>query len=348
MKEEKYFFGGIMSLYSYILRRSLYMMIVVLGIATIVFFITRILPGDPVGAILGPQAPPDVVDKVRREYGFDKPIYVQYIDFLINLFKGELGKSVSTNRPVIEDIKERFPATFELATASLIVAIIIGIPMGIISALRKDGALDHLIRLISLFGVSMPVFWLGLILLLIFYFRLGILPGPGRLDPYIPSPPRITGLVTLDSLLTGNLEAFKNAIAHLILPSTVLGYFSSAYIARVTRASVLEVLRQEHVKFARSKGLSGGAILTRHIIKPALIPIITVLGLVYGGLLEGAVLTETIFGWPGLGSYLTRAMIYMDYNAIVGGVVIIAIIYSVINLIVDVLYSYIDPRIKYG
>ncbi len=324
------------------------MIFVILGIATIVFFITRILPGDPVGAILGPQAPPDIVDKVRKEYGFDKPLYEQYINFLVNLFKGDLGRSISTNRPVIEDIKERFPATFELATAALIIAILVGVPMGMISALRKDRFEDHLLRIISLFGVSMPVFWLGLILLLIFYYRLEILPGPGRLDPYIAEPPKITGLLTIDSLLSGNFEAFRNALAHLILPASVLGYLSSAYIARITRASVLEIMRQEHVKFAKSKGLKNSTILIRHIIKPSLIPIVSVIGLIYGGLLEGAVLTETIFGWPGLGSYLTRAMIYMDYDAIVGGVVIIAIIYSIINLLVDIIYLYIDPRIRYG
>lgn len=336
------------SLASYLVRRILYMFIVILGISTIVFFITRILPGDPVGAILGPQAPPDVIDRIRKEYGFDKPIYIQYIDFISGLIRGDLGRSISTNRPVIDDIKERFPATFELATASMIVALAIGVPLGVISAIKKDSPADHAIRFITLFGVSMPVFWLGLMLLLIFYYILGILPGPGRLDPYIAEPPRVTGLLTIDSLIAGNLQAFENAIAHLILPATVLGYLSSAYIARVTRASILETLRQEHVKFARSKGLPGRAVLSNHIIKPSLIPIVTIVGIVYGGLLEGAVITETIFSWPGLGSYLTRAMIYMDYNAIVGGVIVIAIIYSIVNLIVDIIYSYIDPRIKYG
>ncbi|MEM1610911.1 MAG: ABC transporter permease [Sulfolobales archaeon] len=337
-----------MSLFRYVVRRVIYMVLVVLGIATIVFFITRVLPGDPVGAILGPQAPPDVVDRIRREYGFDKPIYIQYIDFIANLIRGDLGKSISTNRPVIDDLRERFPATFELATASLVIALILGIPLGIMSAIKKDKPADHIIRIVSLFGVSMPVFWLGLILLLIFYYILGILPGPGRLDPYIMEPPRITGLITIDSLISGNFDAFRNAVAHLILPASVLGYLSSAYIARITRASILETLRQEHVKFAISKGLPKNTVLLRHVIRPSLIPIITVVGLVYGGLLEGAVLTETIFGWPGLGSYLTRAMIYMDYNAIVGGVIIIAIIYSVVNLVVDIIYAYIDPRIKYG
>ncbi len=337
-----------MTILNYVIRRIFYMLFVIWGIATIVFFITRILPGDPVGAILGPQAPQDVVDKIRREYGFDKPIYVQYIDFLTKIVRGDLGRSIATNRPVIYDIGERFPATFELATSALIIALIIGIPAGIVSALRKDKGIDHALRIVSLFGVSMPVFWLGLMLLLVFYYMLGLLPGPGRLDPYIKEPPRITGLLTIDSLLTGNIDAFFNALSHLILPAFVLGYLSSAYIARVTRASILETLRQDHVKFARSKGLPRNKILTRHIIKPSLIPIVTIIGLVYGWLLEGAVLTETIFGWPGLGSYLTRAMIYMDYDSIVGGVMVVALIYSVINLIVDILYVYIDPRIRYG
>jgi peptide/nickel transport system permease protein len=337
-----------LNIFSYVLRRFLYMAFVVIGIATIVFFVTRVIPADPVGAILGPQAPPEVVDRIKREYGFDKPVYQQYIDFIVNLLRGDLGRSISTNRPVLEDIKERLPATFELATASLLIALLIGIPVGIISAIRKDSALDHMLRIVSLFGISMPVFWLGLILLLVFYYTLGLLPGPGRLDPYVREPPRITGLITIDSLISGNMAAFINALSHLILPASVLGYLSSAYIARITRASILETLKQDHVRFARSKGLPWREIVFRHIIRPSLIPIVTVIGLVYGSLLEGAVLTETIFAWPGLGSYLTRAMVFMDYNAIVGGVIVIALIYSIVNLVVDIIYVYLDPRIKYG
>lgn len=337
-----------MNIATYVVKRLLYMVLVVLGIATIVFFITRVIPADPVGAILGPQAPPEAVERVRREYGFDKPLYQQYVDFMVNLFRGNLGMSIATNRPVVHDLVERFPATFELATASLLVALIIGIPVGIVSALKKDSPYDHLLRVVSLFGVSMPVFWFGLMLLLLFYYTLGLLPGPGRLDPWIDPPPRVTGMITVDSLIAGNLRTFSNAVAHLILPATVLGFYSASSIARITRASVLETLKQDHVRMARAKGIPRLAILSRHVIRPALVPIVTVVGLVYGGLLEGAVLTETIFGWPGLGSYLARAMVFMDYNSIVGGVIVVALIYSVINLAVDLIYTYLDPRIRYG
>jgi peptide/nickel transport system permease protein len=307
-----------------------------------------VIPADPIGAILGPQASPELVEKIRREWGFDKPLHEQFFDYIYKVVRGDLGRSIKTNNPVMEDLLYFFPATIELATAAIIVAIAIGIPLGIISAVKKDKWPDHISRIFALMGVSMPVFWLGLILLFVLYYKLGIFPGPGRLDPGIPEPPRITGLLTIDSLITGNFEAFINALWHLALPSFVLGYYASASIARITRTALLEVLTQDFIKAARSKGLAERIVLFRHALRNALIPTTTVIGMAYGSLLEGAILTETIFAWPGLGRYSTGAFLSVDFMAVMGSTLLIAIVYSLANLIVDILYAFLDPRIRYA
>ncbi|MEB3779670.1 MAG: ABC transporter permease [Desulfurococcales archaeon] len=331
---------------AYVLRRLVLMVIVLLGVITITFVVARIVPADPVSALLGPNAPEDLIRKVRAEWGLDKPLGEQYVDYISGLLRGDLGKSIKTNRPVIEDLKQFFPATIELATFSLLIAIAIGIPIGIVSAIKKDTWIDHVSRVMALIGVSTPVFWLGIVLLFIFYYWLGILPGPGQLDPGIERPPTVTGMILLDSLIAGNFEAFKNALYHLILPSFVLGYFSSAYIMRITRASLLEVLDKEYIRTAKAKGLKDRIILYRHALRNAMIPTVTVIGITYGSLLEGAVLTETIFAWPGLGRYSTSAFLAMDLNAVMGSVLLIALVYSLANLIVDIAYAYLDPRIR--
>ncbi len=337
-----------MDLKTYVLRRLALMLFVLFGIIVITFIVSHVIPADPIGAILGPQAPPELVEKVRREWGFDKPLHEQFIDYIINLLHGNLGKSIRTNKPVAEDLMRFFPATIELATAAMIVAIAIGIPLGIISAIKKDKWPDHISRIFALMGVSMPVFWLGLILLFVLYYQLGIFPGPGRLDPGIPAPPRITGILTLDSLITGNFQAFINAVWHLILPSFVLGYYASASITRITRTSLLEVMTQDFIRTARAKGLPERIVLFRHALRNALIPTTTVIGMAYGSLLEGAILTETIFAWPGLGRYATGAFLSVDFLAVMGSTLLIAVIYSVANLVVDILYAFLDPRIRYA
>jgi len=337
-----------MDLRTYVIRRLILMMFVLFGIVVITFFISHVIPADPIGAILGPQASPELVEKIRKEWGFDKPIYEQFVDYLFKLSRGDLGRSIRTNHPVMSDLLYFFPATIELATSAMFVALLIGIPLGIVSAVKKDKWPDHLSRIFALMGVSMPVFWLGLILLFVLYYKLGLFPGPGRLDPGIPEPPRITGILTLDSLLTGNLEAFSNALWHLVLPSFVLGYYASASITRITRSALLEVLNQDFIKTARSKGLSERIVLFRHALRNALIPTTTVIGMTYGSLLEGAVLTETIFAWPGLGRYSTGAFLSVDFLAVMGATLLIALVYSLANLIVDVLYAFLDPRIRYG
>jgi len=337
-----------MDLRTYIIRRLGLMVFVLFGIIVITFIVSHVIPADPIGAILGPQAPPELVEKIRREWGFDKPLHEQFFDYIYKVIRGDLGRSIKTNNPVMEDLLYFFPATIELATAAIIVAIAIGIPLGVISAVKKDKWPDHISRIFALMGVSMPVFWLGLLLLFILYYKLGIFPGPGRLDPGIPEPPRITGLLTLDSLLTGNFEAFTNALWHLALPSFVLGYYASASIARITRTALLEVLTQDFIKAARSKGLAERIVLFRHALRNALIPTTTVIGMAYGSLLEGAILTETIFAWPGLGRYSTGAFLSVDFMAVMGSTLLIALVYSLANLIVDILYAFLDPRIRYA
>jgi len=337
-----------MDLRTYIIRRLGLMVFVLFGIIVITFIVSHVIPADPIGAILGPQAPPELVEKIRREWGFDKPLHEQFFDYIYKVIRGDLGRSIKTNNPVMEDLLYFFPATIELATAAIIVAIAIGIPLGIISAVKKDKWPDHISRIFALMGVSMPVFWLGLLLLFVLYYKLGIFPGPGRLDPGIPEPPRITGLLTLDSLLTGNFEAFTNALWHLALPSFVLGYYASASIARITRTALLEVLTQDFIKAARSKGLAERIVLFRHALRNALIPTTTVIGMAYGSLLEGAILTETIFAWPGLGRYSTGAFLSVDFMAVMGSTLLIALVYSLANLIVDILYAFLDPRIRYA
>ncbi|RSN69918.1 ABC transporter permease [Candidatus Korarchaeum cryptofilum] len=337
-----------MDLRTYIIRRLALMIFVLFGIIVITFVVSHAIPADPIGAILGPQASPELVEKIRREWGFDKPLHEQFFDYIYRVVRGDLGRSIKTNNPVMEDLLYFFPATIELATAAIIVAIAIGIPLGIISAVKKDRWPDHISRIFALMGVSMPVFWLGLILLFVLYYKLGIFPGPGRLDPGIPEPPRITGLLTIDSLITGNFEAFINVLWHLALPSFVLGYYASASIARITRTALLEVLTQDFIKAARSKGLAERIVLFRHALRNALIPTTTVIGMAYGSLLEGAILTETIFAWPGLGRYSTGAFLSVDFMAVMGSTLLIAIVYSLANLIVDILYAFLDPRIRYA
>jgi peptide/nickel transport system permease protein len=329
-----------------IARRIALMIFVLWGIITITFIVARVIPADPIGSILGPQAPPELVEKLRKEWGLDKPLYQQYFDYIINVLHGDFGKSIKTNRPVLEDLKQFFPATIELATFSLIIAVLIGVPLGILSALKKDSTIDYLSRMFALTGVSTPVFWLGLVLLYLFYYKIQIFPEPGRLSVGVQPPDPITGMILLDSLLRGKFDVFLDALKHIILPSIVLGFYNSAYIMRITRASVLEVISQEYVRMAVAKGLRRRKVILKHVFRNAMIPVVTVIGITYGSLLEGAVLTETIFAWPGLGRYATQAFLSLDYNAVVGATFLIALVYSLVNLVVDVLYIYIDPRTR--
>ncbi|RKX57242.1 MAG: ABC transporter permease [Thermotoga sp.] len=335
-----------MKLWYFIMKRLFLMVIVLFGILVLVFFIAKIIPADPVGALLGGNAPPELVDELKHKLGLDKPLIIQFIDYIKGALRGDFGISLKTNRPVIEDIKEYFPATMELAIFAIIIAVGIGIPLGIFSAVKRNSFVDHFSRIFSILGVSMPVFWTGLLLLLLFYYKFGLLPGSGRLELFIIPPEPKTGLIILDALLEGNWEAFWDGLKHIILPAFVLGYASSASIARMTRASVLDVLRQDFIRTAKAKGLPKRLVIYKHALKNALIPVVTLIGLRFGSLLEGAVLTETIFGWPGLGRYIVNALLVLDYPAIMGGTVFIALIYSLANLVVDITYAVLDPRMR--
>jgi peptide/nickel transport system permease protein len=329
----------------YILRRLVSLIITLLGIMVVTFFISLVVPLDPLASIAGPQAPQETVERLRILYGFDQPIYVQFGRYMNRLLHGDLGTSFQTGRPVLEDILQYFPATIELATLALIISILVGIPLGVLSAVYRNSAIDHFSRVLSLIGVSMPVFWLGLVLLLVFYFKLGWFPEPGRLDIMLIEPQKVTGLLLIDSIIALDWEIFWDALKHMALPATVLGLYGLAGIARIVRSSMLDVLSQEYIKTARIKGLDEFLVLTRHALRNALVPAVTVIGLTYGGLLEGSVLTETIFAWPGLGRYLATAFLTLDLNAVVGGTMLVALTFCLANLAVDLTYAFLNPKI---
>ncbi len=332
----------------YIFRRLITLTITLAGIMVMTFFISLVVPVDPLAALAGPQAPEETVERLRTLYGFDQPIYIQFGRYAKRLAHGDLGTSFQTGRPVLEDILAFFPATLELATVALIVSILIGIPLGVLSAVYRNSIIDHFARVFSLVGVSLPVFWVGLVLLLIFYFKLGWFPEPGRLDVMLMDPERVTGLLLVDAVIAWDWEVFWSGLWHLILPATVLGMWGMAGIARIVRSSMLDVLSQEYIKTARIKGLAEYLVLTRHGLRNALVPAVTVIGLTYGGLLEGSVLTETIFSWPGLGRYLAKAFLTLDLNAVVGGTMLVALTFCLVNLAVDLLYAFLNPKITYA
>jgi len=334
-------------MWAYLVRRALLSGLAIFGVLVIVFFLSHIIPGDPVAAILGPQAPHDLIEDIRRRWGLDRPVHEQFVRFVGRLVRGDLGTSIATHRPVVQDLREFFPATIELATAAILVGVAAGLSVGITSAVAHGRWIDHVVRFFSLIGLSMPVFWLGLILLFIFYSRLGILPGPGQLDIFLSRPPAVTGLITIDALIARDFSALRNALSHMILPAVVLGSHALVGIARITRASMLEVLGQDYIKVARAKGLAERTVILRHALKNAFLPIITVIGIYYGGLLEGAVLTETVFGWPGVGRYATSAILSQDFAAIMGATLLIALVFSLANLAVDLAYGILNPKIRY-
>ncbi len=321
-----------------------------LGVTLISFLISHAVPSDPIVSNLGQQASqrPEIVAAFRAKWGLDRPLYEQYLSFVGNLARGELGTSINTRRPIATDVAQFLPATVELSTVAILFALVIGLPFGVLAALHRDGPIDHLARFVSLVGVSIPIFWLAAVALVIFYATLQIAVGPGRLGPQIPSPPVVTGFLTIDSLLAGDFGTFRSAMEHLMLPALVLGSSVMGLITRVTRSSLLEVLGQDYVRTARAKGLVEHIVVSRHALRNALIPTVTVLGLAYGSLLSGAVLTETIFAWPGLGRYAYQSAVTNDFPAIMGVTFVIALMYIVVNLVVDLAYALLDPQIRYA
>jgi peptide/nickel transport system permease protein len=337
-----------MTLLSYLLRRLVGFAAVMIGVSIITFDLSHLVPADPAIVALGDHATDAQINAFREKYGLNKPVPEQYRIYVTNLMRGDLGISLRTRRPVAADLHDFFPATFELSLTALILSILIGIPAGVLSATARNRLPDHVVRILSLIGGSVPIFWLGLILIGFFYGRLGWLPGGARIDKFIPAPPHVTGLFTVDSLLAGDLNAFWSSVHHLILPALALGYFSTAIIARMMRSSMLEVLPQGYVLAARARGLRGRRVVWRHAASNALIPTVTTIGVTFGSLLSGAVLTETIFSWPGLGRYATNSAINLDFPAVMGVTLLAALVYTVTNLIVDVGYHWLDPRIRNG
>jgi peptide/nickel transport system permease protein len=317
------------------------------GLLLVTFLIGRVMPIDPVIAIVGDHAPPDVIARVRTELGLDRPLYVQFGIYLSNLAHGDLGTSVMTTRPVTADIARFFPATLELATAAIIIAILIGVPLGVSAAARQGSRFDHVVRVISLAGQSVPVFVLGLICLLVFYVKLGIAPGTGQNDVgFEGMVPRVTGMLVIDAALANDWDSFWDALAHLAQPALVLAYFSMGYITRMTRAFMIEALSGEYIITARAKGLSPARILWKHAFGNMAVRLVTVLALAYASLLEGAVITETVFSWPGIGLYLTVSLLNADMNAVLGATLVIGMVYVVLNLLSDMAYRLLDPRVQ--
>ena len=336
-----------MSLLRYLARRAGLTLFVLFGVTLITFVLTHVVPADPVVAYLGDHAPPDLVVKVRHQLGLDRPLPEQYVIYLGGLLRGNLGVSIMDSRNVSTDLAQYLPATVELATCAMALALLIGVPTGIVSAVYKDAWPDQLARVFALGGTSLPVFYVALLLLGLLYSRLGILPGPGQLSIYTVPPQRITGMVAVDALLGGNWAALGDAARHLVLPAFVLGYFTTGLIMRITRSSLLEVLRQDYVRTARAKGIWEPRVILRHALRNALLPTVTVVGLTFGDLLSGAVLTETIFSWPGIGRYATNSVTTVDVPAVLGVTLVAALIFSLFNLVVDVVYAYLDPQIRY-
>jgi peptide/nickel transport system permease protein len=318
-----------------------------LGLLAVTFFIGRVIPVDPVLAIVGDRAPEHVIERVREEMGLNKPRWEQFAIYVNKALHGEFGTSVLTANPVWSDIKKTFPATLELATAGILIGAGLGIPLGVWAAVRRGGIVDHGVRVLGLVGYSVPVFWLGLMALVLFYAKLGWVGGPGRIDvAFEYSVPRVTGLVLVDAALAGEWEAFGNAFSHLVLPASLLGAFSLAYISRMTRSFMLNELGQEYIVAARAKGLSEARIVWRHALRNAMVPLVTVVALSYASLLEGSVLTETVFSWPGLGLYITHSLQNADMNAVLGGTIVVGTIFIGLNLFSDALYRWLDPRTK--
>ncbi len=318
-----------------------------LGLLAVTFFIGRVIPVDPVLAIVGDRAPEHVIERVREELGLNKPLWQQFGLYVSKALQGEFGTSVLTANPVWTDIKKTFPATLELATVGILIGAGLGIPLGVWAAVRKGGFVDHAVRVMGLVGYSVPVFWLGLMALVLFYAKLGWVGGPGRIDvAFEYSVERVTGLLLVDAAIAGEWEAFGNAVSHLVLPGSLLGYFSLAYISRMTRSFMLNELAQEYIVAARARGLSETRIIWRHALRNAMVPLVTVVALSYAGLLEGSVLTETVFSWPGLGLYITNSLQNADMNAVLGGTLVVGTVFIGLNLFSDALYRWLDPRTR--
>jgi dipeptide transport system permease protein len=330
-----------------ILKRSLFALPSLVGVIIVTFLLTRALPGDPAAYFAGPAATTEAIEQVRVKLGLDKPLIIQFGNYVADLARGDLGTSLTTGQPVVTDIRNRLPASAELTLLGLIVSMLIAVPLGILAATKPGSLADHLCRVISTAGVSLPVFFTGLILVYVFYYLLGIAPAPlGRLDTFLSAPPRITGFYLIDSLIAGDGEVFVSSLKQLVLPAMTLAIFSLAPIARMTRASMLAVLASDFVRTARASGLSPATVIVTYAFRNAMIPVITTLGMVFSFLLGANVLVEKVFAWPGIGSYAVEALVASDFAPLQGFVLTMAIMYVLLNLLIDILYGVIDPRVR--
>jgi peptide/nickel transport system permease protein len=321
-----------------------------IGMTLISFVLSQAVPADPVTANLGEQAAanPEVVAAFRARWGLDRPPHEQYAVYLWNVLHGDLGTSITTKQPVVADLRRHLPATIELAVAAMVIGVFVGIPLGVLAAAKRDRPVDQIARVISLVGTSMPIFWLGLVAIVVFYAWLGWAPSPGRLSARLEPPPFVTGFVVIDALMAGRTDAAVDALKHLALPAIVLSSYSLGVITRVMRGSMLEVLGEDYVRTARAKGVGERGVMIQHAARNSLIPTLTVIGLSFGGLLSGAVVTESVFSWPGLGLYAFKSATSLDFPAIMGVGIVVATVYVLVNLVVDILYGLLDPRIRVG
>jgi peptide/nickel transport system permease protein len=331
---------------TFLARRLGFLVFVIFGVSVLTFVISHLVPADPVALVAGKETSPAKLAQIRHTYGLDKPLPLQYVIYMERLARGDLGLSSYSRRPVLDDFRDYFPATVELTLYALVLCVAMGLPLGVYSGLYPRGWLDHLTRIISVAGTAIPIFWLGLLFQWLFYGRLGWLPETGRLDDLQNAPTHITGLFSLDSLLTLNLPVFWDSLKHLLLPALALAVSSLALVVRVTRASVIDVVSQDYVRTARAKGLPRRRVIRRHVLRNALIPTTTLVGLQLGNLLSGAFLVEVVFSWPGIGFYSTNTVRNFDYQAIMSITIIVAVIYSTVNTAIDIIYTKLDPRIE--
>lgn len=324
------------------------MPLLLFGIATIVFIVSRLTPADPLVSIVGERNLTNevVVAAAKRRWGLDRPVFIQYVTYMKNLLRGDMGTSFTTRKAVLVDLWERLPATLELTIASLVVGVLAGVGLGVAAARRRNKLVDHVARFFALIGSSLPAFWAGLLLLYVFYAKLGWLPGPGRLDPRAPEPGKITGFFTVDSLLHGDLDTFVAAVKHLVLPASVLGWGVVGIVSRLVRASLLDELSMEYVRVARAMGIRERTVVNTHALRNAMLPTITIVAFAFAFLLTGAVLTETVFSWPGVGSYAVDASRNLDFPAIIGVTILGGTAFLLTNLVADVVYAFADPRIR--
>ncbi len=328
---------------AYLLRRLIAFLFVIVGITLLTFVISRLVPADPALAAAGQNATKEQIAIIRERLNLDRPLPVQYFDYLGGLLHGDLGRSIQTNRPIADDVRTYFPATLELTLVTMVIYTALGVPLGIIAAMRR-GWLDRLTNAVSVSGVAIPPFWLALVLQLVFFGMLGWLPYGARLDQHLTPPNPVTGLYTVDALLQRDLGTFFNALQHLILPAMTLAIGRLGAIMRITRRSVRDVAGQDFVRTARGKGLSEKSVLNRHIVRNSLLPIVTMIGLQFGWLLNGAVVIEVIFNWPGIGQYAVNAISFGDFPAVMGVALVVALMFVLINFVVDLSYRWIDPR----